>query len=43
MTFELIRICIRTPIQVVKYLEISLSLENSAFIYPQFVDSVQSV
>ena len=45
MTFELIRISIGIPIQVIKHLEIGINLEkaNGALSYPQFVDSVQSV
>ena len=43
MTFELIRIWIRIPIQVIKHLEIGVNLENGVISYPQFVDSVKSV
>ena len=42
MTFELIRIWIRIPIQVIKHLEIGVNLENGVIFYPQFVDSVSN-
>ena len=41
MTFELIRISIQIPIQVIKYLEIGLNLGYGVLSYPQFVDTVQ--
>ena len=41
MTFELTRIWIRIPMQVLKHLEIDLNLENGVLPYPQFLDSVQ--
>ena len=43
MTFELTRIWIHIPIQVIKHLEIDLNLENGTLSYPHFVNSVQSV
>ena len=43
MTFELTRIWIGIPIQVIRHLKISLNQENDALSYPQFVESVQSV